>query len=146
MSWPGVIRREDSAATDSDGPDDGSFAAERTAQLRDAGFPQAHAVVPVQQIEAWWLLHPAATERVVPKWKGALKRVPGDVDIIKNPKAELIRRTRSKAASRPYRESDSPAIARAIAASPMAVPAGISGSFDRFRAAVAGCCAGAAGR
>ena len=58
------------AHTDSDEPDDGRFAAARTDDLRKAGLGNAHAVVPVEAIEAWWLLFPEATEAAVPSWQG----------------------------------------------------------------------------
>lgn len=128
------------AHSDADGPDDGSFAATRTVELRAAGFAQAHAVVPVEAIEAWWLLFPDATESVVPTWAGALLRKPGDVDKLTEPKDVLIRRTRRRQARRPYREGDSPDIAAAIAAGHLGRPAGTSGSFDRFVRTVARCC------
>lgn len=128
--------------TDADQHDDGSFEAERTGQFRKAGFAQAHAVVPIEAIESWWLLHPRATESVVPSWAGALRKAPGDVDRIADPKAELIRRTRSKQPRRPYSENDSPAIARAIVTGGHLekMAAGTSPSFGRFVAVARGCC------
>jgi hypothetical protein len=128
------------AHSDSDMYDDGAFEASRTADLRTAGFPQAHAVVPVQAIEAWWLLHPDATESIVPSWRGALSNQSRNVDTINDPKAELIRRTRAKLHKRPYRESDSPDVARAIATMPDAKAKGTSPSLERFRSAVGDCC------
>lgn len=128
--------------TDADQHDDGSFEAKRTQHLRSAGFPQAHSVVPIEAIESWWLLHPRATESVVPSWAGALRRAPGDVDRIADPKSELVRQTRSKQPKRPYRESDSPAIASAIVSGGhLAMKAvGVSASFGRFVEVAKGCC------
>jgi hypothetical protein len=135
------------AHTDCDATDrDGSFEAKRTRDLQRAGFPQAHAIVPTESIEAWWLLFPDATESVVVSWKGALRPPAGEVDLVAQPKDELTRRTRKKQSKRPYKENDSPAIARAIVAGGhLARPAGTSRSFQRFRSTVDGCCRAAAG-
>jgi len=129
------------AHSDSDGPDGCAFEEARTAQLRAAGFSQAHAVIPVESIEAWWLLFPEATEDIVPTWAGALVRKPGDVDRVNDPKSELIRRTRRKQPKRPYREGDSPAIAAAIVAGGhFGKSLGTSESFGRFLQMVMNCC------
>lgn len=127
---------------DADRQDDGEFETERTRELRAAGLDRAHAVVPVETIEAWWLLFPEATESVVPSWRGALRRRPGDVDRQSGPKDDLIRRTRAKQERRPYHEKDSVAIARAIVAGGhLDRPwPGRSDSFRRFAATVAACC------
>lgn len=127
------------AHTDADGPDDGSFAARRTTELRRNGLESAHAVVPVEAIESWWLRYPHETESVVSGWRGALRRDAYNTDSVRDPKADLIRRTRSKAARRPYQEADSPAIAAAIATGSAATPTrATSPSFERFRALVLG--------
>lgn len=126
--------------TDSDGPGGTAFAAQRTTELQQGGLREAHAVVPAESIESWWLLHPSATEAVVPSWRGALKPNPGDVDRISGPKAELVRRTRRKQPKREYQEADSPDIAATIRAS-KAKPAGVSPSWEAFVGIVAGCCA-----
>lgn len=127
--------------TDADGPDDGAFEAERTEELRNAGVARAHAVVPVESIEAWWLLFPAATESVVSGWHGALDKRPRDVERVQSPKQELIHRTRAKQPKRPYRESDSPLIAKAIASVPgLRTPRGSCASFARFVSNVDACC------
>ena len=130
------------AHSDSDAPDfDGSFERQRTAELRAAGLDHAHAVVPVESIESWWLLYPKATESIVPTWGSSLDRRPGDVDRVSNPKAELRRRTRKKQPKRPYEEADSPGIARAIVdGGYLGNPSGTSGSFSRFRRVVERCC------
>lgn len=129
------------AHTDADGPDDGTFAEARTEELRQAGLQNAHAVVPVETIEAWWLLFPHATESVVPSWKGALPRSQRDVDRVSRPKDDLIQRTRKKQPRRPYREGDSPEIARSIVErSELNSPTGSSPSFDRFVETVEECC------
>lgn len=129
------------AHTDSDGPDDGRFADQRSTELRSAGIRSAVAVVPVQAIESWWLLFPEATESVVPSWRGALKRSNFNTDNVVKPKDELIRRTRAKQPRRPYAEADSPAIAKAITDSGQlhAARTAVSPSFDRFVSAVAAC-------
>ncbi len=129
------------AHSDADAPDDGSFEVQRTRELREAGFGQARAVVPVESIEAWWLLFPAATESVVHGWRHALDQRPRDVERISGPKRELIRRTRAKQPKRPYRERDSPQVARAIARDPtLRTPKGSCASFARFVGNVDACC------
>ena len=125
--------------TDSDGPGGVVFAQERTRELQQGGLSEAHAVVPAESIESWWLLHPAATEAVVPSWRGALKAKPGEVDRISSPKSELIRLTRRKQPKRAYEEADSPDIAARIRAT-TAQPAGASPSWDAFAEVVAECC------
>jgi hypothetical protein len=128
------------AHTDADGPADGSFAAQRSNELRSAGLTDAVAVVPVQAIESWWLLFPDATESVVPSWRGALSRASFNTDGLNKPKDELIRRTRAKQPKRPYEEADSPAIAAAITAGHLnAARKATSPSFDRFAATIAAC-------
>lgn len=126
--------------TDSDGPGGVAFARERTLELRRAGLTEAHAVVPTEAIEAWWLLHPMATEGIVRSWQGALRSTPGDVDRVRNPKAELVRRTRRKQPKRSYEERDSADIAARIRAT-SAEPAGVSKSWEEFRSVVSTCCA-----
>lgn len=128
------------AHTDADGPDDGSFAERRTAELRSAGLVNAVAVVPVQAIESWWLLFAPATESVVAGWSGALSKKAFNTDSVDKPKDELIRRTRAKANRRPYTEADSPDVARAVAAGHIDAPQRAnSPSFERFRAVVESC-------
>jgi hypothetical protein len=125
--------------SDSDGPDDGKFERSRSKELQDAGFTQAHAVVPVEAIESWWLLFPEATEALVPGWAGALPRRKRDVDKIAKPKDELIERTRRKLKKRPYTEADSEGIARKIVDCEFP-KIGSSKSFDRFVGTVQSCC------
>lgn len=96
---------------DADFPDPrGEAAAELERQLaRIGGKP----VVPVQTIEAWWLLFPDAVEAVRPQaWRGKLSRKPRDVEAIDRPKQELQRATRTKRCE--YSEGDSPVIAEHI--------------------------------
>ncbi len=128
------------AHTDADGPDEGEFAEQRTDELRAAGLANAHAVVPVQAIESWWLLFPAATESVVASWSGALSRKSFRTDNLEKPKDELIRRTRTKAPKRSYQEADSQSVAEAIAAGYLDKPQKAdSPSFERFREIVETC-------
>ena len=98
---------------DADGPDPaGNQHARLAAQLANVPVP-AHPVVPVQAIEAWWLLHPRAFESVSPRaWRDLLAGVSGDVEAIDDPKRRLISMTRPS--KRTYSEADSVAIARAI--------------------------------
>lgn len=128
------------AHTDADGPDaNGAFALARTADLAAAGLKNASAVVPVEAIESWWLLFPAATESVVRTWSGALNKGAFNTDSVSDPKSELIRRTKSKQPKRPYEEADSPAIAGEIAASHLTTKqAANSPSFERFKKLVIG--------
>lgn len=125
--------------TDSDGPGGTAFANDRTRELQQGGLAEAHAVIPAESIETWWLLHPTATEAVVPSWRGALKAKPGEVDRISGPKAELVRRTRRKQPKREYQEADSPDIAASIR-STKAKPGGVSPSWDAFKRIVSDCC------
>lgn len=121
------------AHSDADGPDNGAFADSRTRQLRNAGLPTAHAIVPVEAIESWWLRHPAETESVVPSWRGALRRDSYNTDGVKDPKGDLVRRTRAKAHRRPYQEADSVAIAAAIGnRGASSAPRAASPSYERF--------------
>lgn len=115
---------------DADGPDP-TGAVHRALAADLSAVRVGHPVVPVQAIEAWWLLHPAAVESVRPlAWRGALRDVPADVEGIKNPKKELVRRTRSS--RRSYSEADSVAIAKAIRRIGCA-PNNRCASFDRLR-------------
>lgn len=128
---------------DTDGPDPtGALEAETNSELGRAGITHAHAVVPVEEIEAWWLLFPSATEQVRSSWRGTLQARPGNVDSISGPKEELIRRTRRGNPKHCYSEADSPEVSQRVAAhiEDGGQPAGVSGSFNRFRHAVADCC------
>ena len=115
---------------DADGPDPtGAEEAALNRQLRVVR-PPGQAVVPVQEIEAWWLLFPDAVEEVNPRtWRARIPRVDRDVETIASPKAELQRLTRGRHA---YRESDSPRIAEQIRHG-TASQHGRSASFERFR-------------
>ena len=79
---------------DADGPGPAGRLQQATEDaLRAVGIPGAHAVVPVEEIEAWWLLFPDATERLRRSWRGTLQRSHRDWDMITDPKGELRRRT-----------------------------------------------------
>lgn len=108
------------------------------AQLRGdlvAKFPNRAtlAAVPIQMIEAWWLLFPAAIRTVRPQaWREA-KFPSGDTESIGNPKQALIRATAKVAPKHPYCEGDSRTIAKAIAKLNLA-PQGRNASWERFMA------------
>jgi len=128
---------------DSDEPDpDGKLHRQTEEALRSAGIKGAHAVVPVEEIEAWWMLFPEATEKLRQSWKGALKRANRDWETVSNPKEELKRLTRRKNSRHPYSEADSPSVARHVAEAITngTSPVGRSRSYDRFNAAVSACC------
>ncbi|MYK73423.1 MAG: hypothetical protein F4017_02340 [Acidimicrobiaceae bacterium] len=128
---------------DADGPDPGGQLHQQTeVALRHAGIIGAHAVVPVEEIEAWWMLFPDATERLRRSWRGRLQRANRDWDTIRNPKEELKRLTRRGDRRHPYSEADSPSVARHIAAAIAAgtTTVGRSRSYERFAVAVGKCC------
>jgi hypothetical protein len=128
---------------DTDGPDAlGQLEAETNRELARTGLSNAHAVAPVEEIEAWWLMFPAATEQVRSSWRGKLRPNPGEVDSISDPKRELIERTGRNNAKHRYGEADSPDVADRVAAhiSGGGRPAGSSQSFERFRQTVQQCC------
>jgi len=84
--------------------------------------PEGHPVVPVQAIEAWWLLFPGAVEAVRPRaWRGKLPSSPG--------KDHLRRKTRVKGT--PDAEADSVTIAEIIRNHGLS-PSGRSASYERF--------------
>ena len=128
---------------DSDAPDPaGRLQSETEAALRAAGLADAHAVVPVQEIESWWMLFPDAAEQVRSSWRGQLDRSQGDRDAIPNPKEALGRRTGRVNPRVAYSPADSPRIADRVAAAIEAdtQPTGGSRSFERFRDSVSECC------
>lgn len=128
---------------DADGPDPlGTVEQTTNAGLRSAGMRYARAVVPVEEIEAWWLLFPAATEALRDSWSGTLSRGARSVDSISDPKRELIRRTGRDDVRKAYSEADSPSVAERVAVAIAAgeQPSGSSGSFSRFMASVDDCC------
>lgn len=95
--------------------------------LRAAG---GSAVVPVQMMEAWWLLFPDATESVAPRaWRQVLPRRGRDVEMQDDPKQELRRLTAPT--GREYTEADAPSIARAVRDTRPSA-AGRSASYDRL--------------
>jgi len=128
---------------DADRPDPGGqLHRETEAALRHAGIIGAHAIVPVEEIEAWWMLFPDATERLRRSWRGRLQRANRDWDTIRNPKEELRRMTRRGDRRHPYSEADSPSVARHVAAAIAdgTTTVGRSRSYERFAAAVSECC------
>ena len=128
---------------DADGPDPGGRLHRATeAALRHAGIAGAHAVVPVEEIEAWWMLFPDATEQLRRSWRGTLQRTNRDWDTIRDPKEELKRLTRRGDRRHAYSEADSPSVARHVAhaIADRTAPVGRSRSYERFVAAVSTCC------
>ena len=128
---------------DSDGPDpQGRLAASTEGSMRRAGIENGHAVVPVQEIESWWLMFPQATASFRNAWSGTLPVSQRDVDRISGPKEELIRSTSRNNRRKAYSEADSPEIARLVARAIESgeAPTGSSASFDRFKASVDACC------
>lgn len=117
---------------DADGPDpQARVEARLRADLAPLGG--AHAVVPVQMIEAWWFLFPEAVKAVRPgAWRGRLPRTARDVEVIDRPKAELQRLTRAGHTPR-YAEADSRVIAEHVRLKRLE-PLGTSRSYDRFSA------------
>ena len=73
-------------------------------------------IVPVQEIEAWWMAYPSALAKVHEKWQEGTRRTSGDTETVKNPKERLQRLTRRSArdSSGQYKESDSRRIAEEI--------------------------------
>ena len=111
----------------------------------------AHAVVPAWEIEAWWFLWPEAVRAVVPSWRLPNDYVGRNVGLIRDPKEKLERAvlhglpTATRSRLRPYRESDSPVIAKFVRERGEAhAPQGASGSYDRFRASLQTCAEAAA--
>lgn len=128
---------------DSDAPDPASrLQSETEAALRAAGMTDAHAVVPVQEIESWWMLFPDAAEQVRSSWRGQLDRSPADRDAVQNPKEALSRRTGRVNRRDAYSAADSPRVADRVATAIEAgtQPTGLSRSFERFRDSVSECC------
>jgi len=110
--------------------------------MRQVGIDNGFAVVPVQEIESWWLMYPEATERLRTPWSGTLPTSPRAVDMISGPKEELVRRTARKDRRTAYAEADSPDVARLVGSAIASghPPTGTSPSFDRFKRSVAKCC------
>ncbi len=111
--------------------------------LRKSGLTNAHAVVPVHEIEAWWLLYPDATEQLRPSiWKDTLQRSSRNWDAVANPKEELRERTAKRGRGHAYSEADSPRVAEHVAAAiaNCTSPSGHSRSFEGFVSSVAECC------
>ena len=128
---------------DADGPDMLGELAEKTeAELLRAGIRNAHAVVPVEEIEAWWLLFGPFTEKLRKSWAGTLSSSARDFDRISDPKEELVRLTRGNNPKKSYTEADSREVARHVAEAIEAEesPRGRSRSYHRFTKSVAECC------
>lgn len=131
---------------DSDGPDpQGRLAAQTEASMRQAGIDNGYAVVPVEEIESWWLMFPEATESLRRSWSGTLPISRRTVDMVSGPKEELARRTALKDRRKAYAEADSPDVARLVGSviASGQPPTGTSPSFDRFKRSVSACCTGA---
>lgn len=111
--------------------------------LHDSGLSDAHAVVPVHEIETWWLLFPDDTERLRPSvWKDTLERSSRNWDAVTSPKEVLRARTGRDNRRHAYSEADSPRVAEYVAAAIAdgRAPSGHSRSFDRFVSSVSECC------
>lgn len=86
--------------------------------------------VPVQMIEAWWLLFPGAVRAVRPiSWRTSVTDRPHDVDGVVDPKLHLMRLTRSSGHA--YAEADSSKIAEHISSGKHS-RVGTSASYDRW--------------
>jgi hypothetical protein len=129
---------------DADRPDaDGSAHSELTAQLRS--MQNAHPVVPVEELEAWWFLFPDAVEAVRPlAWRGCLPRRARDVETIRSPKEELMSLT-GKRKLHAYTESDSVSIAQHVFEKSLR-PIGTAASYARFEAVATSIERGQSGR
>lgn len=116
---------------DADAPDPRGQAHRELAQQLTAVSVEGHPVVPVQELEAWWLMFPDAVESVRPQqWRDKVPRSDRDVERINDPKEHLKRLTRGKHGLA-YQEADSPAIAQYIRDnSPQRH--GTSASYDRL--------------
>lgn len=151
--WSAVDAHRDPVACvfvhrDADGPDPLGRVEEATrTELQDAGIKNAYAVVPVEEIEAWWLLFPTATETLRASWSQTLPRIPGTVDSLSDPKRQLVERTGRKNSKKAYSEADSPSVAERVAAAIEVGtrPPGYSASYNRFVSSVDTCCSRAAG-
>ena len=97
---------------------------------------QAEAAVPVQAIEAWWLLHPAAVLALRPAAWSKVVLPKGDVELIADPKRVLQQQTRRASARHEYSEADSLGIAARIRADGMR-PAQSCPSWHRLEASAA---------
>lgn len=100
-----------------------------------------HPIVPVQELESWWLLFPDAIRAVKPEAWRELKSPEGDTAKVTNPKEKLQEATRKATRTRgkrsgdhEYRESDSPEIARQIVEILRrgGTASGRNASWDRF--------------
>lgn len=117
---------------DTDGPDpQGLNEVRLRTQLQGIADEVA---VPVEEMEAWWLLFPGAVRATRPGvWRTVLARTQGDVDAVGDPKGKLMRETRR--AGYEYSEADSVAIAEQVATRQFQ-PAGASASYTRWEATV----------
>lgn len=121
---------------DSDGPDPSeetakTLAADLRPHFSDPAI-QVAGVVPVQELEAWWLLFPAAVKEVRPQaWRAAKFPQAGDTGTIESPKEKLIALTKKVALKHPYREADSVTIAKNISRLRLN-PVGVNKSWTSF--------------
>lgn len=86
-------------------------------EMAAAELPHPIAAVPIVDIECWWQSFPEELQQTVEAWhrkKNELKIPAGSTDTGKHSKSSL--KEASRAAGREYRESDSPGIAKRIAA------------------------------
>jgi hypothetical protein len=130
------------ADADTTAPNDEEIARQIDEQLEDAPV-RVHAVVPASALEAWWFLWPDAPLAVIAAWRPLTAYQGRDVGRIHDAKTELRRALRPQVKKKPrdYRESDAPAIARAVRQSGrISEPAAKSGAYERFRRDVASCC------
>lgn len=119
---------------DSDGPEQPSLQALKAA-LNSKFGDLAKPVMPVQEIEAWWFIYPDCLRAIRPvAWRSVKMPNGVNVDLIDDPKEDLIRRTRSASTKNPYSEADSLAVAKemAMALSNGQKPQNQSPSWNRF--------------
>lgn len=124
---------------DSDGPDPaGCTAAQLSTHLQSAiSTVRTEPVVPVQEIEAWWLIFPDAVRAVKPTVWRDLKLPGGNSATVSDPKARLIKATRHASQKYPYQESDSVTVAQQISRRALS-PTGTNPSWDQFEQMVRG--------
>lgn len=107
---------------DSDGPDPSAIVEAKLASELDRTLAAhtAHAVVPVQMTESWWLAFPDAVRGVKPTaWQTVKFPKHANTEAIDDPKRELKRITRAASAKNEYSEVDSVAIAERIVSDEM---------------------------
>ncbi len=112
-----------------------------------------HAVAPAWEMENWLLLWPSILGAHVESWRTPTEYRGRNLGTVTDGKKKLTaavrprsggksKRGKSKARIREYKESDAPAIARAIRQKgAIGSPEGTSASYDRFVASAQECCA-----